>query len=212
MAISLTTMPLSIGGETLRPMANALEPCTSTPAADAEACRLAAAVGRGDETAFRKLYDDHRERVFRLALVLGHGDETLAHDTVQAVFLTAARKLRRVENEEHLWNWLARVARQHLGKAWRQRQHESGVTVTNEIPDSPRPDAADSAMEENLDAALSLLDPEERRLIELFYFDGLGHKEIAEQLNATTKAISSRLERARARLRALVTKGLSRET
>src|SRR4051812_14639172 len=93
-------------------------------AADAEARSLAAAIGSGDEKAFRALYDRYHQRLFRLALVLGRGDETLAQDVVQAVFLTTAKKLRSAEGEAHLWNWLARVARQHCAKAWRDRQRD----------------------------------------------------------------------------------------
>src|SRR5262245_29303858 len=82
--------------------------------ADADACRICSAVARGDETAFRELYDRYHNRLFRLALVIGRGDESLAHETVQSVFLIAASKLRCIEGEEHLWNWLARVARQQI--------------------------------------------------------------------------------------------------
>ncbi len=137
---------------------------------------------------------------------------SLAQDTVQSVFVTAAAKLRRIDGEEHLWNWLARVARQHLAKAWRQRGRDSAVVSVADPPDCPDAVAPDSVLEENLDAALQELDEEERRLIESFYFDRLSHQKIAEQLNATPKAVSSRLERARARLRSLITRRLSHET
>ena len=105
--------------------------------ADAEARRLAGAVARGDEAAFRELYDRYHGRLFRLALVLGRGDELLAHDTVQSAFITAAAKLRHAESEPHLWNWLARVARQHLAKAWRRRGREPAVVGMAEPPDCP---------------------------------------------------------------------------
>jgi RNA polymerase sigma-70 factor (ECF subfamily) len=71
---------------------------------------------------------------------------------------------------------------------------------------------SDRQLEEILDTALASLDPEERQIIERFYFDQLSHKEIAEQLNITPKAVSSRLERARAGLRSFIAKQLSYET
>src|SRR5580658_1714521 len=103
--------------------------------ADGRACRLAAGVARGDEIAFGELYDRYHKRLFRFALALGKGDETLAHETVQSAFLTAAAKLRSVQGEEHLWNWLANVARQHLGKSWRRRQRDAVVVSMAEVPD-----------------------------------------------------------------------------
>src|SRR5690349_15394172 len=73
---------------------------------DAEARHLAAGVGRGDESAFRELYDRYHERLFRFGLVLARGNETMAGEMVQTVFVIAASKLRAVESEPHLWNWL----------------------------------------------------------------------------------------------------------
>jgi len=180
-------------------------------AADAEACRLAAAVGRGDEGAFRELYDRYHARLFRLAVVLAQGNEPLASEVVQSVFVIAAGKLGKVESEAHLWNWLARVARQQLARTRRQQQNTAVVGVA-ELPECAADGELDSVLEQNLDAALLALAADERQLIEWFYFDGLSHKEIAAQLAATPKAVSSRLERARARLRIAITRIRSRET
>lgn len=180
--------------------------------ADADARRLAAAIGRGDEAAFREFYECYQRRLFRFALVLARGNELLAHDTVQAAFVTAAKKLRTVESESHLWNWLARVARQHLAKAWRQLQRDSAVVGMADLPDCAGGIESDSLLEDNLDAALLAMDADERELVEWFYFDQLSHKEIADRLGATSKSVSSRLERARVKLRAAVARRLSHET
>jgi RNA polymerase sigma-70 factor (ECF subfamily) len=185
----------------------------AAPGADAEARVLAASVTRGDETAFRTLYDRYHQRLFRFALVLARGDESLAQDTVQAVFVVAAKKLRRADSEEHLWNWLARVARQQLAKAWRTRRREAVMVSVEILPeDCPAIAEPDSFLEEVLDGALKMLDLEERQLIQIFYFDRLSQKEIAEQLGTTPKAISSRLERAREKLRSMIKRKLSHET
>lgn len=205
-------MSFPVRGPTPHPIVESSSANNSTPNADDGACRLAAAVARGDEVAFRQLYDRYHQRLFRLALVLGRGDELLAHDTVQSVFVTAAAKLRRAESEAHLWNWLAHVARQQLARTRRQRQRDSAVIGMADPPECPDGVESDSVLEENLDAALLEMDPEERELIEWFYFDRLSHQEIAGQLNATPKAVSSRLERARAKLRSLITRRLSHET
>ena len=203
-------MPFPFSGQASCP--EVLHVQTPSSTVDAEARRLAAAIARGDEAAFRELYERYHERLFRLALVLGHGDAMLADEMVQSVFVTAAAGLRRVESEEHLWNWLARVARQQFAKTWRHRRKESEVTGLADLPDRAVPHEPDSVLEEKLDAALRAMEPEERELIEWFYFDGLSHKEIATRLSVTPKAVSSRLERARARLRASLARTLSHET
>lgn len=185
---------------------------TAAPAIDAEARSLAAAVARGDEAAFRTLYERYHPRLFRLALVLSRGDESLAHDAVQSAFVTAARKLRRTDGEEHLWNWLARVARQQIAKAWRKNRRDPAMVSVDDLQDCPANSAPDSLLEEVLDAALKTMEPEERQLVELFYFDRLSQKEIAEQLKTTPKAVSGRLERSREKLRSFIKRNLSHET
>jgi RNA polymerase sigma-70 factor (ECF subfamily) len=179
---------------------------------DANARRLAAGVARGEETAFREFYDAYYGRLFRLVFVLSRGDDSLAQDVVQAVFLVAAAKLPAVNCEEHLWNWLARVARQQLSKAWRQQQRESAVIGMAEVPDCSDNAEPDRLLEESLNAALLAMDAEDRELVEWFYFDRLSQREIAERIGGTPKAVSSRLERARAKLRSLVLRRLSHET
>ena len=78
--------------------------------------------------------------------------------------------------------------------------------------DWPANAAPDSFLEEVLDGALKLLEAEERQLIQIFYFDRLSQKEIAERLGTTPKAVSSLLERAREKLRSLIKRALSHET
>jgi len=178
---------------------------------DVEARRLARAVARGDEAAFAELYDRYHDRLFRFTAVLSRGDEVLAREVVQSAMLTAARKLKPVETEAHLWNWLARVARQHLAKIWRQQQREPEWVELAEFPEAAAPEESDSVLEDNLDAALQELEIEDRQMVEWFYFDGLTHREIAERQGATPKAVSSRLERARAKLRLLLNRRLRHE-
>jgi RNA polymerase sigma-70 factor (ECF subfamily) len=181
-------------------------------AADAEARRLVAAIARGDESAFEQMYERYHRRLLRLVLVLGHGDELLAQDAVQGTFLIAAKKLRRVDGEAHLWNWLARIARQQIVRAWHQRKDSAAVVSAEETSERAAAAECDRQLEDILDVALMSLEPEERQIIERFYFDRFSHKEIGEQLNITPKAVSSRLERVRARLRLFIAKKLSYET
>ncbi len=205
-------MPLLIKARTPRPTVETASVQSSQAETDAEARRLVLAMARGDEVAFREFYERYRRRLLRFALVLGRGEETLAQDAVQAAFVTAAKKLRSIQSEEHLWNWLARVARQHLAKAWRQRQRNSAVIGMADLPECIDGGEPDSVLEECLDAAILMMDAGERELVEWFYFDGLSHKEIAERLGATPKSVSSRLERARIKLRAAIARKLSHET
>ena len=176
----------------------------ASPFDDAQARQLSAALAKGDEAAFNQLYDRYHQRLFRLALALGHGDETLAYDAAEAALLTAAAKLKAVASEEHLWNWLARAARQHLSKDRRKQLRHPPPASLEDLPSPVEGAAAETALETSLDTALLSLEPADRQAVEWFYFDGLSHKEIATRMEATVKAVSSRLERARVKLRSLL--------
>jgi RNA polymerase sigma factor (sigma-70 family) len=212
--MTFATISMPFSARELNPRSTMIRSSSQTPAssADAEACRLAGAVARGDEVAFRELYDRYHSRLYRLVVVLTRGDEAVAHNVVQSAMLTAAAKLKPAESEEHLWNWLARVARQHLVKSWRQQQREPTLVSLADLSESADVIEPDAVLEEGLDAALLALDEEDRKAVEWFYFDGLSHKEIAERLDATPKAVSSRLERARVKLHSLLTRILSHES
>jgi RNA polymerase sigma-70 factor (ECF subfamily) len=212
MEVLIASMPIPVSERMPEPAVKALHSQETSPGADADAERLSAAIARGDEVAFREVYDRYHDRLFRFALVLGKGDQHLAHETVQSAFVTAAARLRRVRSEAHLWNWLARVARQQLSKAWRQQRRDSAIAGVADVPEARAANQAGPMLEENLDAALQAMAVDERQVIEWFYFDGLSHKEIGEKLSATAKAVSSRLERARAKLRSLLSKKDSDET
>lgn len=211
MTVAATAMPLLVKAQPPRPAVETARLYPDNADADADARRLAAAISRGDERAFRECYERYQRRLFRLALVLGGGDESLAQDAVQAAFVIAAKKLRAAESAAHLWNWLARVTRQQVTKSWRQRQRDAAVVGVADLPDSPADSPPDSVLEECLDSALLTMPGDEREMVEWFYFDRLSHKEIAERLDATPKAVSSRLERARAKLRAAIAQRLSHE-
>lgn len=181
------------------------------PPADSEARRLTTAVARGNEEAFRKLYDLYQARIFRLAAVLARGDLLLAQDTVQAVMLTAARKLKPLESDAHLWNWLALVTRQHIAKAFRRSHREETVLSLASVPDHPCPPEPDPLLAECLDAAVQALEGESRMVVEWFYYEGLSCEQIADRLETTAKAVSSRLERARAAIRDTIKRRLAHE-
>src|SRR5215471_8748334 len=104
MTVSTPSMPLLIPEQRT-------QPTVESSNADAEIRGLVAAVARGDEGAFRTLYERYHARLFRLALLLSHGDESLAQDTVQTVFVTPDRNAPHAGGEGHLWQRVGRIAR-----------------------------------------------------------------------------------------------------
>jgi RNA polymerase sigma-70 factor (ECF subfamily) len=87
-----------------------------------------------------------------------------------------------------------------------QRNRRSGVPLDFEVgsaADDPERELERKQGEALFAAALRRLRPNERALIALRHFEGLGYDEISETLELTTSQVKSRLFDARRRLREL---------
>ncbi len=174
----------------------------ATPGADDVAARrISAGVARGAEEAFAELHAHYAPRLRRFLLALSRGDHVLAGEVAQATFLTAAGKLRAVESEAHLWHWLARVARQHLSKAWRRQRRDQAALPLDDIPEPAAERQAEDQLSAALDRAIARLEAGEQDLLRLFYTERMPQQEIGARLGLTAKAVAGRLDRLRERLR-----------
>jgi RNA polymerase sigma-70 factor, ECF subfamily len=143
-----------------------------------------------DVRAFEELYDRHSRIVYGLVLRILQQAST-AEEVVQDIFLQVWRNAAHYDEARGpVLPWLLTLARNraldHLRlKSERQRRRED--------PSEQLPAAAGSApdFEGNLDdqrraarvrELMSALKPQQRRAIELAYFEGLSHSEIAARL------------------------------
>ena len=193
------------------PVVEAVPAVESGAQADAAILKLTTEIARGSEDAFQELFDRYHRRIYRLLLVFTRGDETGALDLAQAVLVTAARKLKPVNSEAHLWNWLAKVARQLFIRQWKQSQREARVLAATGWSEVAAEAEADQVLESALDSALNTLEEDEKQLVESFYYSERSCKQIAEQQSTTPKAVASRLERVRQKLRQAVLSRLKHE-
>lgn len=158
-------------------------------------------LARGDEAAFAALVTRHGPAVLGTCRrILGHVQD--AEDAAQAVFLVLAKNRRRVCNPAVLAAWLhgvaVRVSRKALG---RRRKAEP----LPEIPASESPDAVTWADARRvIDAALAELPEALRVPLVLCYLEGLTRDEAAGRLGSSLDTFRGRLERGRAKLRALL--------
>jgi RNA polymerase sigma factor (sigma-70 family) len=166
---------------------------------------LTAAMANGSESAYREFYESYFDRLFRHLLVLARGDENLARELVQRVLLRVVRYVKGFENERVLWAWLKQLARSchidWLRRAGREPK-EISVELLEEVLAQERD--ADQELLAALECGLGELEPSERELVCVAYFDEWPQKKIAESWKTTPKAIESRLARVRQKLRKLV--------
>jgi len=171
------------------------------------------ALAGGDEGAFDVLHVHCRPRLWRFLLSLCHGREHQAEDVMQETMMRVIRYARPLPSEQALWGWLFRLARSaHVDGLRRERRHaERRRTLEHFEPASPTPEEADETLLEYLDEALSGLEPIERSLVEGRYLHRQKTAEMAAEHGLTPKAVESRLARARARLREVMKRKVTRD-
>jgi len=152
-----------------------------------------------DVRAFEELYDRHSRAVFGLVLRILQQAGT-AEEVVQDVFLQLWRNAGRYDEDRGPFvPWLFTLARNRALdtlrlKSERQRRREE---QTEELPAlvSAPPDFErhmdQKRCAEKVRALMASLSPQQRRAIELAYFEGLSHTEIAAALREPLGTVKS---------------------
>lgn len=150
----------------------------------------------------RLIYDQHVDRVYRLAYRLA-GDEELARDFTQETFVRAFDRMASFRGESALGTWLhaigVSVALNGLRKVKRLRQRETGLDEALTIGVTTR--HAEPDLKERLAAAIDGLPHGYRTVFVMHDVEGYTHEEIAGSLGIQPGTSKAQLFRARARLR-----------
>jgi len=160
----------------------------------------------GDRDAVAGLYDRHASRVFSLAhRILRNGSD--AEDVVQEVFSQAWRTAPSYRSSRgSVAAWLLMMARTRAIDRLRTRR---GTVSTDEggveqLPAAVPPPADDLIAREQggrVRDAVSQLPPDQRRALEMAYFDGMSQSEIADALATPLGTIKTRIRTALTTLR-----------
>ena len=149
-----------------------------------------------DEARFNAAVRRYQDMVYRTALhALGSPQD--ADDAVQEVFLRLFGCRGGFEGEEHLRRWLLRVAvnycRDLLKSPWRRRR-----IFMEELPETPVFDRPEQAA---LYREVMALPEKYRMVLDLFYYEELSVREIGGLLGVEASTVTTRLARARRRLK-----------
>lgn len=173
-----------------------------------EDAELIARVARGDERAFLALYDRYASRVHGLTVHM-LGDAMLAEEATQDTFLKVWSRARDYLAERGpVLPWLLTIARRVALDRLRLEARRPSLSDASD-PDEAWQDlpADDSTTDEarwrSIYFALQTLHPDQRKVIELAYYQGLSQSEIAEVLNLPLGTVKSRLRAAMEKLREL---------
>jgi len=163
-----------------------------------------------DVAAFESLYDAYYRLVYGVALRM-LGERAAAEDVTQSVFLKIWTSPERFV-AGNFGAWLSRVARNGCLDMLRKR----AVRGETELPCDVQDDAPiDDVVFANIDGArvreaLSALPEEQRSLIELGFFAGVTHDELARRTSTPLGTVKTRIRTGLRRLRSLLENGMGR--
>jgi RNA polymerase sigma-70 factor, ECF subfamily len=177
--------------------------------ADEELMQL---VYRSRADAFEVIYDRHVDAAFSLAVRIC-GQRSLAEDVVQEAFLSLWRSQARYDRARgSVRTWLLGIVHNRAIDALRRRAVRDRGIVDDEgleerIASPERTDLEFARREEarQVRDALEQLPGEQSRVIELAYFGGLTHTEIASMLDTPVGTIKGRMRLGLSKMRITLT-------
>jgi RNA polymerase sigma-70 factor (ECF subfamily) len=168
---------------------------------------LLARCSRGDEQAFAQLYDATARRVHGLVLRVVR-DPAQAEEVTQEVYLQAWRTCARYDAEKgSALSWLLTLAHRRAVDRVRaaeaaSRQDTTYHQRTQVVPHDATAEAAESSMEaRRVRTALAELSTVQREALELAYFGGYTHTEVATMLDLPVGTAKTRIRDGLIRLR-----------
>jgi RNA polymerase sigma-70 factor, ECF subfamily len=163
---------------------------------------LIAAAVAGEVTAQRMLYDQHVDRVYRLAFRLA-GEDDLARDFTQETFIRAFQRLKDFRSDSSFGTWIHTIAMSvslnGLRKVKRFRTREAPMDDAMTIGVASR--RAEPDLKERLRQAIDALPEGYRTVFVMHDVEGYTHEEIGAALGVQSGTSKAQLFRARAKLR-----------
>jgi RNA polymerase sigma-70 factor (ECF subfamily) len=167
-----------------------------------EDTELLSRVGQGDENAMESVFRRYSGPVYSVALRVLR-DSGQAEDVMQEIFLQLWRNPAAfVQGRGSLGAWLVVITRNRSIDLLRRRKPTDSVEdVVLASPINVADEAERNAMMEKVRAVLANLPQEQRKSLELAYFEGLTHTEIASRTGDPLGTVKTRIRQALITLR-----------
>ena len=157
---------------------------------------------RGDMRACEKIYRRFHKPAFTVAVRICKCRE-LAQEVTQEAFITAFKRIRQYRGDSPFWGWLRRVIVNHAISTLRKLARHDAVELEDYMATSSGDqDSLGHCMD--LEQALGQLSDEDRMVVWLHDVEGYKHREIAHLVGKTESYSKTRLNRARTKLRVLI--------
>jgi RNA polymerase sigma-70 factor, ECF subfamily len=165
--------------------------------------RLVARLRAGDQQAMSELYDRYSSVVYGVALRILQ-DTGAAEDLLQEIFLQLWRKPDAFDSSRgSLGAWLAVIARHRAIDRLRQRRPESDIADCVIAGGTDLRDETErSLVIEKVRVVMGEMSADQRTAMEMAFFEGLTHTEIAEKTGEPLGTIKTRIRSGLQMLRA----------
>ena len=182
---------------------------SAQPADRAFDAQLLARTAAGDESAFAALYDRFAPGLFSMIVKMTR-DEKEAEDVLQEGFTHIWRRAATYDPARSSpFTWAVMILRHKAIDRLRVRQRldrtlEKATVEFAHFPEADDVSAGDAVRHDDgaqVRAALGQIPAEQRRAVELAFFSGLTHEQIAEQLATPLGTIKARIRRGLLKLR-----------
>ena len=167
---------------------------------------LVLALKERNDQAFSFLYDHYAGALYSIIKQIVTDNPELANDVLQEVFINIWRKIDTYDQTKgRLFTWMLNIARNASIDMLRSKGYQNSQK-NQELPDNVYKGAANQAILQNVDSIglkkmLEKLRPESRVLVELAYFKGFTHEEIAEIAAIPLGTVKTRIRNALLQLR-----------
>ncbi|WP_255484039.1 sigma-70 family RNA polymerase sigma factor [Granulicella sp. 5B5] len=162
-----------------------------------EDASLLAKIQSGEEQAMALLYDRYSKIVYSVALRVLR-DTAAAEDVMREIFMQVWRTPSGfIATKGSLGGWLAVVARNRaIDMLRRKRPSEEIEEVALASTFNLAEESERNLLMERARAAVVTLPPEQRKMLEMAFFDGLTHAEIAEMTGDPLGTVKTRIRSA----------------
>jgi RNA polymerase sigma factor (sigma-70 family) len=167
---------------------------------------LVVALKERNNQAFAFLYDNYGGALYSIIRQIITDNNELASDVLQEVFINIWRKIESYDQTKgRLFTWMLNIARNASIDTLRSKSYQNSQK-NQELPDNVYKGAINQTTQQNVDniglkKVLEKLKPEHRVLVDLAYFKGFTHEEIADMMSIPLGTVKTRIRNALLQLR-----------
>lgn len=165
------------------------------------------AIRRSDGTAFRNLFDQFSNSIYRF-LLFRVKDADVAEDLLQEVFIRVWKNRKSLDSDLSIQSYLftiaANLSTNHLKRGAMIKSKEAELPLPTFDDRTPHALFENSELNERLAEAISNLSEKNRITFLMCRYEGRSYKEVAELLNISVKTVESRMTQSLKELRELL--------